>query len=62
MKLNAWVQTLKFFNLVVRQPKLFEGLTDFIESDNSLDIVATKGKNLKVLKLWQVDNSFNLIC
>ena len=61
VELDAWVKSFKLFNLVVRNPKLFECLTNLIESNNSFNVVSTKGKNLELLQLWQVDNSINLV-
>ena len=61
VQFDAWVQTLQLLDLVVGDPELLKGLTDLIESDNSLDVVSTERKNFQILKFWQVDDSLNCV-
>ena len=61
VELDAWVKSFKLLNLIVWNPKLLECLTNFIKTDNSLDIVSSKRKDFQLFQLWQVNNSINLI-
>ena len=61
VELKAWVETLELLDLVVREPELLQGLTDLVETNNSLDVVSGKRQDLQVLQLWQVDDSLNLV-
>ena len=42
LQLDARVQALQLFNLVVGEPKLLKTLPDFLKANNPLDIVAPK--------------------
>ena len=41
---------------------MFQGLANFFEADNSLDIITTQRQDLQILELRQIDNSFDLVC
>ena len=48
MKLDAWIQTLKFFDTVVADPELLEGLANLIKSNDSLDVVSSQREDFQL--------------
>ena len=58
-ELDAVLESVDLIDLVVGEPELFEGLTDFIKSHDSLNVVTRQGENFDVLKLGECGHSLD---
>ena len=57
VQLDARVEALQLFDLVIGQPELLERLPDLFQTHDTFDVVAAERQDFQVLQLRQVDDT-----